>query len=260
MQDLNIVFEDDQILILDKQAGLVVNRSETIKEKTLQDLLSNYFNLGKSFGIGDRAGIVHRLDRETSGLMVIAKTQRAFENLQMQFKNRAVQKEYVALVHGHLKEEKLTVDAAIGRIGSFGKFGAVEIGREAVTDVVLIEKYQLKELDSIKLDQWSKPRLRYLINHGLYYSLVSAFPKTGRTHQIRVHLKHIRHPVVSDLIYGPSKLLKFDLTWCGRLFLHAKAIKFTHPGTGKPVFFESNLPKDLKDAMLNLERIESSKI
>lgn len=255
MTEINIVYEDEGILILDKPAGLVVNRSETLKEGTLQDQLGDYFSLGKSLGIGDRAGIVHRLDRETSGLMVVAKTEKAFSNMQAQFKSREVQKEYIALVHGHLKED-VVINAPIGRVGSFGKFGVVYGGREAMTDLELIKRYQLKELDSIELDQWSKPRLRYIKNHGQFYSLVSAFPKTGRTHQIRVHLKHIGHPVVTDLIYGPSKLLKFDLMWCPRLFLHAKTIEFTHPVTGKRVFFDSDLPKDLKDAMLNLKEFK----
>src|SRR3990170_6415133 len=99
---LEIVFEDSEILVVDKPAGLVVNRSETVKEETLQDLLSEYFNLGSSLGIGDRAGIVHRLDRETSGLLIVAKTKIAFENLQDQFRERKVEKEYVCLAHGQI--------------------------------------------------------------------------------------------------------------------------------------------------------------
>ena len=251
-RDLNIIYEDTDLLVLDKPSGLVVNNSKTIQEKTLQDLLGDYFELGNSLGIGDRAGIVHRLDRETSGLMVVAKTEKAFLGLQAQFKNREVQKEYIVLVHGLLREN-VVIDAPIGRIGSFGRFGVARGGREALTQVKAVERYQIK--DSSNLDEWSKPRLRYLKNHGFHYSLVAAFPKTGRTHQIRVHLKHIGHPVVADLIYGPSKLLKFDLTWCPRLFLHARSIEFTHPNTGKRVFFESDLPKDLKDAMLDLVKI-----
>lgn len=251
---LNIIFEDRELLVLDKPAGLVVNRSQTIEEETLQDQLAAYFGLGKSLGIGDRAGIVHRLDRETSGLMVVAKVEKAFINMQAQFKSREVQKEYTALVHGHLRENVI-IDAPIGRIGSFGRFGAVKDGREALTEVEVTGLCEINEVYFNDLNNWSKPRLRYLKNHGRHYSLVSAFPKTGRTHQIRVHLKHIAHPVVTDLIYGPSKLLKFDLTWCPRLFLHAKAIEFTHPKTGKRAFFDSDLPKDLKDAMLNLVRI-----
>src|SRR3989339_914272 len=96
-----VIFEDEQILVVDKPAGLVVNRSQTNEGETLQDQLCEYFQLGDDLGIGDRAGIVHRLDRETSGVLVVAKTQRAFEILQSQFKDRSVKKEYTTLVHGH---------------------------------------------------------------------------------------------------------------------------------------------------------------
>src|SRR3989344_965169 len=99
---LEIVFEDSEILIVDKLAGLVVNRSQTAKEETLQDQLSVYFNLGNDLGVGDRAGIVHRLDRETSGLLIVAKTKIAFETLQDQFRERKVEKEYVCLAHGEI--------------------------------------------------------------------------------------------------------------------------------------------------------------
>lgn len=249
---MNIVFEDDDILVLDKDSGVVVNKSETSTRKTLQDELGEYFKLGDDLGIGDRAGIVHRLDRETSGLLLVAKTQKAFENLQGQFKNRQVQKEYVALVHDFIKEQEQTIERPIGRVGGFGRFGIVEDGRESITEIAVLKHYLLPETYFSKLNYQSKNRERYFKKQAKEYTLVFAKPKTGRTHQIRVHLKSINHPVVSDLIYGPAKLVKFDLAWCPRLFLHAKAIEFTHPKTGKRVFFESDLPKDLKDAMLNL--------
>ena len=114
---LKIIFEDKRILVIDKLAGLVVNRSATVGEATLQDQLSEYFKLGNNLGIGDRAGIVHRLDRETSGVLVVAKTQRAFEILQSQFKDRSVKKEYTTLVHGHVGKESGSIAGAIGRIG-----------------------------------------------------------------------------------------------------------------------------------------------
>lgn len=270
MDEVNIVFEDEEIIIIDKPAGLVVNRSETIKEETLQDQLSDYFHLGSSLGVGDRAGIVHRLDRETSGLMVCAKTQAVFDNLQAQFKNRRVQKEYMALVHGFLKNPSGTITANIGRVGKFGKFGIVAGGRESKTDFEVEGRYKIKEdrfnliLNSIqdpdsgqarlaaKRARMTKSRLNYLKNHARDYSFVTLYPKTGRTHQIRVHLKSIGHPVVGDSIYAPSKLLKFDRLWCPRLFLHAKNLEFSHPASGRPIFFDSDLPKDLKYALSSL--------
>lgn len=271
MHDLKtakIIFEDEWILVLDKKAGVVVNRSDTMKEGTLQDDLAEYFGLGQAFGVGDRAGVVHRLDKETSGLLVVAKTQRAFLDLQAQFKARQVEKEYVALVHGLVKESEGSVEAKIERIGKFGKFGISKrrslAGREARTDFEARQRYRIPEeglaaMISARESQsglgLSKSRLRYLRDHAREYTLLTVLPKTGRTHQIRIHLKSIGHPVVSDLIYGPGKLLKLDLLWCPRLFLHASSLSFVHPKTKKKVKFESGLPNELKNAILNLKLI-----
>lgn len=260
---VDIIFEDEWVLIVNKPAGLVVNRSETNSGGTLQDFLSDYFHLGDKFGIGDRAGIVHRLDRETSGLLVVAKTKAAFANLQDQFKQRDIKKEYSAMVHGLLKEDEGVVESKIARIGSFGKFGVVERrseGRESRTDFKVEGRYKIQDklIQGYAIGQGhnlTKARINYLKRHAGYYSLLRVFPKTGRTHQIRVHLKSIGNPVVSDLIYGPHKLVKFDLTWCKRLFLHAAYLEFIHPKTKKKVSFSLDLPKELKNAILNLEKI-----
>ena len=254
-----IIFEDEKILVVNKPAGLVVNRSETVKEQTLQDELSAYFSLKEGeLGVGGRAGIVHRLDKETSGLIVVAKNEKTFLNLQGQFQERKVDKKYVALVHGNIKSEEGEINGQIGRIGKFGKFGITKNGREALT---FFKRKILYELPREKFEEYiyekgfTKSRVNYLKNHAVLYSLLEVFPKSGRTHQIRVHLKSIGYPVVSDLIYCPKKLVKFDMQWCPRLFLHAKEIVFTHPSSKKPVKFETDLPKDLKDAILNLEKI-----
>lgn len=251
-----IIFEDETILVVNKNSGVVVNRSATADGLTLQDELSEYFSLKKgSLGIGDRAGIVHRLDKETSGVLVVAKTMNAFGKLQKQFKERIVSKKYIALVHGEVKEEKGFADADIGRIGKFGKFGVVKEGREARTDFELVKKYNLegKKLEEL-IDErgFVKSRINYLKRHAIKYSLLDVFPKSGRTHQIRVHLKSLGFPVVSDLIYCPGKLVKLDLIWCPRLFLHAEEIEFIHPKTKKTVKFKADLQKDLKLALSNL--------
>src|SRR3989304_4955360 len=262
-----IIFEDEQILVVDKPAGLVVNRSQTNKGETLQDQLSDYFKLGHDLGIGDRAGIVHRLDRETSGVLVVAKTQKSFDSLQKQFKERKVKKEYVALVHGLVKGRIGSIAGDVGRIGRFGKFGVVDEGRESRTDYEVQKYYQhhllwVRPLLGVELLQaLTKSRVRYLQNHAKDYTLLRLFPKTGRTHQVRVHLKSIGHPVVSRTLYAPAKLLKFDKLWCPRLFLHAQKIEFedlkgkqilpAHSGlssgsmTGRQVVFEAPLPYDL---------------
>lgn len=250
MDKLQIVYEDDVLIVVEKPAGMVVNRSQTTGGETLQDLISDYFKLGTSLGIGERAGIVHRLDRETSGLLAIAKSQEVFENLQAQFKERKVKKEYVALVHGKINVNRGEIDAAIGRVGSFGKFGVVRAGRDSKTIFFVETSLKIKDETFNKLTgDENKNRKKYLANHAREYTYVTLFPQTGRTHQIRVHLKSIGHPLVSDLIYAPSKLLKFDLLWCKRLFLHAKSLEFIHPKTSERIFFESSLPDDLNQAL-----------
>lgn len=288
LKTATVVFEDKWILVVDKKSGVVVNRSQTISELTLQDDLADYLKLGSDdLGIGDRAGIVHRLDRETSGLLVVAKTQKAFENLQAQFKEREVSKEYIALVHGYIKDQSGTIESKIARVGKFGKFGVVDRrsdGRESRTDFLVLERYSFRKerFDEILYSSsesegrveksntlssrlrsnnnrlgLTKSRLNYLKQNSRDYTLLSVLPKTGRTHQVRVHLKSIGHPVVADLIYTPRKLIKFDLLWCPRLFLHASRLIFLHPSTKKPMEFKSDLPKDLKSAILNLEKIRN---
>lgn len=256
--ELNIIFENENLIVINKPAGLVVNNSETIKDLTLQDLIGTHLNLQNGeLGIGGRAGIVHRLDRETSGVILVAKDEKSFLNLQNQFKNREVQKEYIALVHGESPKSG-SIEEKILRIGKFGKFGVSKNGRESLTYYERIELYQFSEkvfIDFTKRSFVNKGRERYLHKNAKIYSLLRLRPKTGRTHQIRVHLKHIGHPVVSDAIYCPSKLLKFDQLWCPRLFLHAKSIEFKDPVSGKFLSFESDLPNDLGNAILNLERI-----
>ena len=260
---MNIIFENDDFLVVDKPSGQVVNRSETTAGETLQDKLSKYFKLAPGdLGIGGRAGIVHRLDRETSGLLVIAKTQKVFELLQEEFKNRMVTKEYVSLVHGFFGEKSGTINSRIARIGKFGKFGILKDrevgGREAETEYVVNSKFKIQnsKFEEIIVEKgYNRSRVRYLDQHALDYTLLRVFPKSGRTHQIRVHFKSIGHPVVSDLIYSPSKLIKFDLLWCERLFLHSARLSFYGPKSKKSFDFKSDLPNDLKHAMLFLKKI-----
>src|SRR3989344_3915406 len=188
--DLKIIFENSKILLCDKPSGLVVNRSETIKEETLQDQLSAYFKLTEGdLGIGERAGIVHRLDRETSGLLVVAKTNAAFKNLQDQFEQRGIKKEYLALVHGIAGLEHGSIDVNLVRIGKFGKFGVLKNrqtgGRESKTEYDLIKqlKFDDKKFEKLLPENLSKARINYLKVNARDYSLLKVSPKTGRTHQ-----------------------------------------------------------------------------
>lgn len=222
-----VVFEDKTLLVIDKPAGLVVNRLENRKETCLQDWLENYLRL-KDGGIGDRAGIVHRLDKETSGLIVVAKTEAAFKALQKQFKQREVEKQYLALVHGRVVPKKGTIAVAISR-SPFDrkKFGVFLGGKESKTDYQTKKEYQ-------------------------GYTLLELRPKTGRTHQLRVHLKHINYPIVADEKYGGRKRARDDRKWCPRQFLHAAFLSFTHPATGRKVDFYSTLPADLEKCLAKM--------
>lgn len=222
------VFEDEQVLVLDKPSGIVVNKSQTAKKNTLQDQIQEYLKVDGD-GIGDRQGIVHRLDKDTSGLLIVAKTQKAFTHLQAQFKERKVEKSYTALVAGLLPVKEGTIQAPVSR-NPFNrkKFGVFLGGREARTDYRVIKEY-----------------------HGRY-SLLKLQPKTGRTHQIRIHLKHLGFPIITDSLYAGRKNWRSQRQWCSRMFLHADKISFTHPQTGKRLSFSSPLPSDLTRALQSL--------
>lgn len=219
-----IIFEDKNILVIDKPPGVVVNRVETTKKETIQDWVKNYLKI-KGKGVGDRAGIVHRLDKETSGVLIVAKSQKAFKVLQKQFKERRVEKRYLALVHGRVEPKEGVIEASIAR-SPFDrkKFGVFLGGRRSKS------KYKVR-------------------NYSRDYTFLELRPTTGRTHQLRVHLKHIGHSVVSDEKYAGRKTARADRQWCPRQFLHASYLSFTHPQTEEKVKFTSPLPLELKKAL-----------
>lgn len=225
---MRIVFEDQDLLIINKPPFIVVNRAETQKDKTLQDQIKGYLKF-EGDGIGGRAGIVHRLDKETSGLLVVAKTLSAFEKLQQNFKKREVEKKYLALVHGQVKVEEGVVEAPIGRNPKNRmKFAVVASGKAALTQFKVKKVYK-------------------------NYTMLEIYPKTGRTHQVRVHLAALGHPVVSDDLYAGRKRGRQDKKWCPRLFLHAAELKFKHPRTGKALVFKAVWPNDLREGLSRLD-------
>ncbi|MCL4366177.1 RluA family pseudouridine synthase [Patescibacteria group bacterium] len=244
-----IIYQDDCLLVLDKPPGLVVDPADSVKEETLADILVRDFNI-KLF----RGGIVHRLDKDTSGIILVAKTQEALDNLQNQFKERDIKKEYLALVHG-LIEEKGEVVGSIGRNpGNREKFTVLEGGKEAVTEYEPAEKFKVQSLKfKVWFPDFNKIQMRKLErqNYG-EFTLLKCKPKTGRTHQIRVHLKYINHPIVSDEKYVGRKMYRLDKRWCDRMFLHAAKIGFNHPVSGEWMELESELPEDLKTALVVL--------
>ncbi len=226
---LKFIFEDEDIIVVDKPAGLTVNRSETTKGDTLQDYLDENFKINV-----ERSGIVHRLDKETSGILIVAKNTESFINLQKQFKERKVKKTYIALVHGIVNADG-EVRVPIGRLPwNRKRFGVLAGGRDAVTKFKILK-------NNIKIKQ--SLRSKDLNNEPL--SLLELYPETGRTHQIRVHMKYLNHPVFADELYAGRKTARSDREVLPRLFLHASFISFTHPKTGDMLEFKSDIPEEL---------------
>lgn len=246
---LKILFEDSQFLAIDKPAGLVVDKADTNKDITLEDILITELKINLP-----RGGIVHRLDKDTSGVLLVAKTAQALEALQKQFQDRKTKKEYLALVHGFILEPG-KIEGAIGRNpGDREKFTVLEAGKEAVTEYEPDQRlaFSVQSLTEIFSD-YNKIQMRKLEKQKYgEFTLVKCFPKTGRTHQIRVHLKYIGHPIVSDEKYVGRKMFRLDHRWCPRMFLHALKIGFYHPGTGAWMELEAQLPEDLKKTLENL--------
>lgn len=232
-----VLYEDEYLLVLDKPSGFIVNEAETTKNQpTIQQYLISNFQYPISKDKLFRSGIVHRLDKETSGCLIVAKTRESFENLQNQFKERQIQKKYIALTHGKIADSEGVINAEVGRLPwRRDRFGILAGGRESETRYKVIKYYS------------------QVTDHKSLFTLVECYPKTGRTHQIRIHLKHIGNPIVSDTFYAGRKTSRRDRQWCKRLFLHASEIKFTHPHTGKEILVSSPLAADLKQVLANLE-------
>lgn len=239
MNGIKIIFEDDNLLVLDKPWGVTVNRAETEKGKTVQDWIEEsgkiqLNNIDKQSDFFKRSGVVHRIDKETSGILLAAKDSLSFENIQKQFKERVVKKTYIALVHGKVNGEG-EIKVPVGRLPwARTKFGVLSGGREAIT------KFKVKDLD-LKIN--NEPM-----------TLLELYPETGRTHQIRVHLKYINHPIFGDPLYAGRKTARNDRKILERLFLHAHKISFSHPKTGEKVEFTSELPIEL-EKLLDLYQI-----
>lgn len=232
-----IIFEDENLLVIDKPAGLIVNKADTaVGQKTIQEWVENRSQITykktpeELTDFESRAGIVHRLDKETSGLLIIAKTESTFVELQRQFKEGLVSKVYQALVHGVVSPSEGEIHVPIGRLPwNRMRFGVIPGGRDSKTQYKVLSQF----------DSHIDHRVEQL-------SLVEVYPKTGRTHQIRVHFQYLGFPLFSDALYGGRKTLKRDRKILGRHFLHAKQISFLHPVTGNRVMFESKLPDDLQ--------------
>jgi len=237
---LQVVFEDDHMVVLNKPPGLVVHPAPGNYAGTLVNaLLYHYGSLPSSRkvtaeGAGserERAGIVHRLDKDTSGVIVVARTEQALKALTKQFKDRVVQKRYIALVAGVIKKGSGTIDAAIGRHVKERKKISVHTAspREAVSLFKVKERFKLATLVEVEI-------------------------KTGRTHQIRVHMAHLGYPVLGDRVYGGAKAAKIGAVPFDRQMLHAESLSLLHPVTGTPLAFIAPVPQDMAEAIDRLRR------
>lgn len=241
LHDFPILYEDADLLVIDKPSGVVVNRAESVKGATVADWMDEKFHIAQYAPVVgnedfiSRSGVVHRLDKETSGCLILAKNPVAFEKLQVAFKERAVKKTYIALVHGNVPEQG-EINAPVDRLPwNRERFGIVPGGKESVTKYKVIHRYH----------QTSKKKQENL-------SLVEVYPESGRTHQIRVHFKYLGYPIVGDYLYAGRKTQRADRLWCPRVFLHAGKIVFPHPINQNSVEVVSPLSKDLQEIIEKL--------
>ncbi|MDT8411215.1 MAG: RluA family pseudouridine synthase [Vicingaceae bacterium] len=233
---LNILYEDDDVIVLNKDAGLVVHPGYGNHTGTLVNGLIYHFKNLPDSSMANRPGLVHRLDKNTTGVMVIAKTEHALSHLGKQFFDRTIERRYQALVWGDFEEENGTVEGNVGRSLQNRKVMSVfpdgEFGKHAITHYKVLKRFG-------------------------YVTLVECKLETGRTHQIRVHMQHIKHPLFNDEDYGGDRILKgtsftkykqfinncFEIL--PRQALHAKSLGFEHPVTGEWLHFETDLPEDM---------------
>ncbi|MGL9893270.1 RluA family pseudouridine synthase [Enterococcus mundtii] len=222
---IEIVYEDDDVAVVNKPQGMVVHPSAGHAQGTLVNALMYHMkNLSSINGV-IRPGIVHRIDKDTSGLLMIAKNDQAHEALAQQLKDKTSLRKYIALVHGVIPHEKGTINAPIGRSKVDRKIQAIrEDGKAAVTHFTVLERFE-------------------------NFTLVELQLETGRTHQIRVHMKYIGYPLAGDPVYGPKKTLKGN----GQ-FLHAKLLGFTHPQTNERMTFEAPLPEVFEKTLEKLRK------
>ncbi|MGN0966896.1 MAG: RluA family pseudouridine synthase [Candidatus Coprovivens sp.] len=223
--DINIVYEDEHIIIVNKPSGLVVHPGSGNYDNTLVNGLMYYTNSLSDVNGEERPGIVHRIDKDTSGLLMVAKTNEAHQILTEYFKNKEVKREYLALITGVFPHETATIDAPIGRDPKDRKKMTVtaDNSKEAVTHLKVIKRYREHTLVSLKLE-------------------------TGRTHQIRVHMKYIGYPVYNDPVYTNKKTTEFGQ------FLHSYKMEFDHPITKEHMSFECPMPTEMQEFINSLEK------
>jgi len=235
--ELKILYEDDNLLVVDKPAGITVFPERKITEKTLIDLLIEKFPNLKNVGKPPRYGIVHRLDKDTSGILLVAKNNKTLNFLQRQFKERKVVKKYLALATGNIKENQGRIETLVGRAPKNRKK----------------QKVYLPHDPRIKDKKLRKAITKYkVLKRFKNYTLIEAIPRTGRKHQIRCHLVYLSHPIAGDKLYGFKN--QPNPKGLNRQFLHNSFLKIRLQN-GEKKEFKSDLPENLKGVLKNLEII-----
>ncbi len=252
---LSIVYEDDDLMVVNKPAGMVVHPGIGNWTGTLVNALAFYMKGKKELPVkkgntNERPGLVHRIDKDTSGLLVIAKTEEAMTHLGKQFYNHSIERKYVALVWGDVEEEKGTIEGHIGRHPQHRMMRTVFVdgseGKHAITHYEVLERYY-------------------------YVTMIQCQLETGRTHQIRVHMKHLGHPLFNDKKYGGDRIVKGTVFTKFKAFvnntfavmprhaLHAKSLGFIHPSTGEKMYFEEPIPEDFQNAITRWKNYVASR-
>jgi 23S rRNA-/tRNA-specific pseudouridylate synthase len=294
---ITILYEDADIVVVNKPPGVVVTNADTVVGVTIQEWFADFLhksgaqNLQESVGarakastrasartsadnwqkqvpenyaetygtpeeiFQERGGVVHRLDKDTSGVLLLAKHPGALVSLLAQFKQRVVSKEYLCLVHGKMRVDQDTIDLPLARATRNRMLFAVTPGGRSAQTEYSVEAF-FPQFNLLALDvHWSELKqnapqgFRKRLSSYQSFSLLRCKPRTGRTHQIRVHLAHLRHPIVGDRVYGGKKREKLDAVWCPRQFLHAEKLSFTHPRTGQLQTVIAPLSPDLESAL-----------
>ena len=222
--DIDVIYEDEYLMVINKPSGIVVHPGAGNKSNTLVNGLKYYTDNLSDGEDETRPGIVHRIDKDTSGLLLIAKTNKCEELLSEMFKKHSINREYIALVHGIIENDKVKIDAPIGRDTTNRKQMTVtsKNSKEAITHLTVLKRYKKYTLVKLKLE-------------------------TGRTHQIRVHMKYINHPIYNDPVYSNDKASEFGQ------FLHSYSMEFIHPITNEELKFTCDVPKYFQDFLDTLD-------
>jgi 23S rRNA pseudouridine1911/1915/1917 synthase len=283
MIDFEILFEDDDLVVINKPAGVVVNRAASAPVVTVQDWMDDRYQLQVKAESGEmqqdrswwsllpesfdpsygepeqvfmsRTGMVHRLDKDTSGVLILGKNPGSMLQLMSQFQERSTEKVYRCLVHGKFSQDADEIRFPIAR-SEFNRqrFTVTADGRPAVTEFTVLDRYEFNQeklITTIEAAAGEKQAKEWQQKLRVYegFSLVECKPKTGRTHQIRVHMSYLQHPLVGDKLYVGKKRIKLDELWCSRQFLHAYSLTLKHPRTNEMMTFTAPLPEDLTETL-----------